>query len=150
MFCFPPFSVGSVGSIEVTPFLVPHRDEFSETVGYRIEGLGKSAIFIPDINKWSDWETDIAELVKSVVYALLEATFYADGAPGNRGMSQIPHPFVSESMELFTDLSSEQRNKVWFIHFNHTNPLLDSGSAASRLVQSRGFNVATEGVRLPL
>ncbi len=38
-------------SLKVTPFLVPHRDEFSETVGYKIEGKNKSALFIPDINK---------------------------------------------------------------------------------------------------
>ncbi len=25
-------------SLHVTPFLVPHRDEYSETVGFRIEG----------------------------------------------------------------------------------------------------------------
>ena len=38
--------------LSVTPFLVPHRDEYSETVGYRIEGTRKSAVFIPDIDKW--------------------------------------------------------------------------------------------------
>lgn len=136
--------------IQVTPFLVPHRDEYSETVGYRIAGPNKTAIFIPDINKWSDWQTDITELVRSVDYALLDATFYTDGELGDRDMSQIPHPFVSESMQLFADFSREQRNKVWFIHFNHTNPLLDATSDETRYLQSQGYNVATEGVRLPL
>ena len=36
--------------IKVNPFLVPHRDEFSETVGYQIEGPNKTALFIPGIN----------------------------------------------------------------------------------------------------
>jgi len=31
----------------VTPFLVPHRDEYSETVGYKIQGTKKTALFIP-------------------------------------------------------------------------------------------------------
>ena len=31
-------------ALKVTPFLVPHRDEFSETVGYKIEGKNKSAL----------------------------------------------------------------------------------------------------------
>jgi len=39
--------------LRVTPFLVPHRDEYSETVGYRIDGPKKSAVFIPDIDKWA-------------------------------------------------------------------------------------------------
>lgn len=136
--------------LSVTPFLVPHRDEFSETVGYRIAGPNKTAIFIPDINKWDVWEQDIAELVESVDYALLDATFYANGELGNRDMSQIPHPFVSESMALFDHLSPENKAKVWFIHFNHTNPLLNPNSEETKFVESQGYNVASEGDRLAL
>jgi pyrroloquinoline quinone biosynthesis protein B len=139
-----------LNQIQVTPFEVPHRDEYSETVGYRIEGPNKTAIFIPDINKWSAWDRDIAEMIKTVDYALLDATFYADGELGERDMSQIPHPFVSESMQLFADFTAEQRAKVWFIHFNHSNPLLDTNSEASRFVLSEGYKLAVEGVRLPL
>ena len=40
-------------SLRVTPVLVPHRDEFSETVGYKIEGVSKKALFIPEVDKWS-------------------------------------------------------------------------------------------------
>lgn len=140
----------NAGQITVTPFLVPHRDEYSETVGYHIQGPNRSALFIPDINKWSDWETDIAELVLEVDYALLDATFYANGELGNRDMSQIPHPFVSETMALFRAFPAEQRQKVWFIHFNHTNPLLDAASEASQFVTREGFNIAREGLQLPL
>ena len=139
-----------LGPISVIPFTVPHRDEYSETVGFRILGPNKSAIFIPDINKWSIWDTDITELIKAVDYALLDATFYKDGELGNRDMSQIPHPFVTESMALFGNFTPEQRNKVWFIHFNHTNPLLNRESEQAQFVRSEGFNVAREGIRLPL
>jgi pyrroloquinoline quinone biosynthesis protein B len=139
-----------LGAISVIPFTVPHRDEYSETVGYRILGPNKSAIFIPDINKWSIWDTDITELIKAVDYALLDATFYKDGELGNRDMSQIPHPFVTESMALFGNFTPEQRDKVWFIHFNHTNPLLNRESEQAQFVRSEGFNVAREGIRLPL
>ncbi|MGB1807551.1 MAG: MBL fold metallo-hydrolase, partial [Porticoccaceae bacterium] len=65
-------------NISVTPILVPHRDEFSETVGYVISTRHKSALFIPDINKWSIWETDLAEIIQTVDYALLDATFFGD------------------------------------------------------------------------
>jgi len=140
----------SLGSLTVTPFLVPHRDEYSETVGYRIDGPHKSAIFIPDINKWSEWNTDLSELIKTVDYALIDASFYADGELPGRDMSKIPHPFVVESMKTLEDLSAGQRSKVWFIHMNHTNPLLNSESKESIFVRSKGFNIATEGVRLDL
>lgn len=140
----------SFGLLNVTPFLVPHRDEYSETVGYRIDGPNKSAVFIPDINKWSEWQSDLAELIKSVDYALIDATFYANGELPGRDMSKIPHPFVTESMALLEDLSIEERKKVWFIHMNHTNPLLNLESAESKSVQSRGFNIAVKGLRLIL
>lgn len=52
--------------LRVTPFLVPHRDEYSETVGFTIEGKQKKALFIPDINKWQLWDNDIVEEVKKV------------------------------------------------------------------------------------
>ena len=76
-------------TLKVTPFLVPHRDEFSETVGYKIEGKNKSALFIPDINKWSLWEKNIVEEVKKVDYAFLDATFFKEGEI-NRPMSEVP------------------------------------------------------------
>ena len=134
----------------ISPFLVPHRDEYSETVGYRIQGPAKSALFIPDIDKWLDWDINIIELLRTIDYALIDATFFADGELGMRDMSQIPHPFVTESMELFEGLSEVEKNKVWFIHMNHTNPLLDPNSEESKQVLRAGFNIATEGTRLPL
>jgi len=38
-------------SLLVTPLLVPHRDEYSETVGFRIKRPSRTVLFIPDINK---------------------------------------------------------------------------------------------------
>ena len=130
--------------IKIKPFLVPHRDEFSETVGYEITINNKSLIFIPDIDKWEKWETNITELIKKVDYAFLDATFYKNGEL-KRDMSEIPHPFVQESMELFSELSEKDKQKVHFIHFNHTNPLLQEGSTAQEEVFEKGFNLAKEG-----
>ena len=138
------------GGLTVTPFLVPHRDEYSETVGYRIQGPNKTAIFIPDIDKWDRWATDIKTLVRSVDYALLDATFFTDRELPGRDMSDIPHPFVAESMALFEDLSAEDKSRVIFIHMNHTNPLLIDGSPEQAEVERRGFRFAREGMRLEL
>ena len=42
--------------LAVTPLVVPHRQEFSEVVGYRIDGPDRSALFIPDIDSWHEWD----------------------------------------------------------------------------------------------
>ena len=134
-------------NIKVTPFLVPHRDEFSETVGYEIMINKKALIFIPDIDKWEKWDKNIVELIKKVDYAFLDATFYKNGEL-KRDMSEIPHPFVEESMDLFSELSDADKQKVYFIHFNHTNPLLIEESSAQKEVFEKGFNLAIEGQRI--
>ncbi|MGY8951413.1 MAG: MBL fold metallo-hydrolase [Flavobacteriales bacterium] len=131
-------------NIKVTPFLVPHRDEFSETVGYKITINEKILLFIPDIDKWQKWETNIVPLIQKVDYAFLDATFYKNGEL-KRDMSEIPHPFVEESMELFSTLTETGKQKVHFIHFNHTNPLLIEGSASQKEVTKKGFNLSKEG-----
>ncbi|HEX4958197.1 MAG TPA: MBL fold metallo-hydrolase [Lacibacter sp.] len=134
--------------INVTALQVPHRDEFSETAGFIIETKNKKLLFIPDIDKWSKWNRNIIELIQQVDYALLDATFYKDGELPNRNMSEVPHPFVQESMELFKNLSIADKQKIFFIHFNHTNPLLKTNSNAAKEVRKKGFNIATEGMIL--
>ena len=140
----------SIKGIEVTPVLVPHRDEYSETVGYYIKGPNKTALFIPDINKWQLWNRNLVEEVKSIDYALIDATFYADGEIPGRAMADIPHPFVVESMALFADAPAEEKAKIHFIHMNHTNPLLKPDSQESKEVLKAGFNIARPGMRLDL
>ena len=137
-------------TLQVTPFLVPHRDEYSETVGYLIEGPHKKALFIPDIDKWNQWELNLTTELKKVDYAFLDATFYSAKELGNRDMSQIPHPSVLETIQTLKDLSMEERAKVIFTHFNHTNPLLDSTSEATKKVLALGFKIGRIHDRFPL
>ena len=136
-------------NLRVIPLKVPHRDEFSETVGFRIETAEKSLLFIPDIDKWPLWDRDIRAEVARVDVALLDATFYKDGELPNRNMSEIPHPFVAETISLFSPLPESEKRKVKFIHFNHTNPLIFEGPEREQ-VKKLGFGVATEGERIEL
>ena len=136
-------------ALKVRPFLVPHRDEFTETVGYEITGRHKKAVFIPDIDKWSKWPTCLPDVVKKADYVLIDATFYRNGEIP-RDMAEVPHPFVEETSKLLQTLPAAERAKVYFIHFNHTNPLLNPDSPERREVQRQGFKVATEGLNLPL
>ena len=128
-------------TIEVTPILVPHRDEYSETVGYHIKGPKKSALFIPDIDKWEKWEKNIVDEIQKVDYAFLDATFYSGKEINNRDISEIPHPFVIESFETFKGLNKKEREKIIFIHFNHTNPLLNPKSKENQIVIEKGYKV---------
>jgi len=134
----------------VKPIEVPHRDEYSETVGYFIKGPNKSAIFIPDIDKWYKWDKSIVDLISSVDYAFIDATFYDEKEINYRDISEIPHPFVIESMRLFEEASKKEKSKIYFIHLNHTNPLLDSNSSEHKDLISKGYNVAQEGLVLKL
>lgn len=129
-------------NLRITPFLVPHRDEYSETVGYKIKGPNKTALFIPDIDKWHKWNKNIVEEIKNVDYAFLDGTFYDAQEINYRDISEIPHPFIVESLELFKNLSTSDKNKIIFIHFNHTNPVLNLNSPESKFILDHGFKIA--------
>lgn len=131
--------------ISITPILVPHRDEYSETVGYRIQGPSKSALFIPDIDKWEKWGLRILDVIQEVDYAFIDATFFDGDEIHTRDISEIPHPFVIETMDKLKALSDEQKAKVHFIHFNHTNPLLNHLSPQSRTLRKAGYKIAQKG-----
>ena len=120
-------STNELSNIRVTPLQVPHRDEYSETAGYIIEGKNKKALFIPDIDKWEKWDRDLSQLAKEFDFLLIDATFY-DSKEINRDISEIPHPLVTETIDLLSGLNKENRNKVYFIHMNHTNMMLDPDS----------------------
>ena len=136
--------------LKVTPLVVPHRDEYSETAGYQIEGPNKIALFIPDIDKWEKWKFSLIDRISQVDYALIDATFFNGEELPNRDMSKIPHPFVIESMELLKKLPVAEKKKVYFIHFNHTNPLLKEDSEATKEVIKQGYNIARTGLKLVL
>ena len=135
--------------LKVTPLVVPHRDEFSETVGYLIAGQSKRALYVPDIDKWDLWDTDINALVTNVDYAFIDATFFEDGEIP-RPMSEVPHPYVEESVARFRTLRDEDKNKIYFIHLNHTNPARDSDFQGRIALEKEGYHFASFGMRFSL
>ncbi len=134
--------------LSITPFKVPHRDKFSETVVYRIEGPSKSLVFIADIDKWNKWQTDIIDIVENSDYSLLDGTFYDINELPGRDMSQIPHPFIVETMKIFKN--SDKKDSIFFIHLNHTNPALDNSSNEFQNIIDSGFNIIQRGNKLNL
>ena len=136
-------------NIFVIPIKVPHRDEYSETVGYKIIGKSKKILFIPDIDKWDEWEKSIIEEVKLVDYAFIDGTFY-NGSELNRDMREIPHPSIEETLQLFSNQPVAERNKIYFIHINHTNPILTNKNGIKDMVEGLGFNIAKRGLKFKL
>ncbi|MDA7787981.1 MBL fold metallo-hydrolase [Sphingomonadaceae bacterium] len=130
---------------------VPHRDEYSETVGYYVITSGKVALFVPDLDSWDEWTASsgltLAELIGNVDYAFIDATFFDDDELPGRDMSEIPHPRVAGTMDALGGVPAAERAKVHFIHYNHTNPVRDPASPQSREVEARGFDVARRGDR---
>ena len=108
------------GGVLVTAFKVPHRDEFSDTVGFRIAGPNRSALFIPDIDRWEKWNRSIRDLAGTVDYAFLDGTF-ASATEINRPIEEIPHPLMSRTRELLNGVKA----KLWFIHINNSNAEID-------------------------
>ena len=136
--------------VQVTPMLVPHRDEYSETVGFMIRGPNRSAFFLPDIDKWERWQHNIAEVIAKVDVAYVDGTFFANGELPGRDMSKIPHPFIKESIERFAELPEPERNKIRFLHLNHTNPVLNPDSKEAATVRAAGHHIADQGERFAL
>lgn len=133
--------------IRVLAYRVPHRDEYSETAGFRIETKQKKYLFIPDINKWDKWDANIIDVVKSVDIALLDATFFDSTDLPGRNLASVPHPLVKETMELFKNESKETKSKIHLIHFNHTNPILWD-EKKKKFVEQAGLNFAKQGEQL--
>jgi pyrroloquinoline quinone biosynthesis protein B len=140
-------------AISVTPLLVPHRQEYSEVVGFVLQGPQRSVLFLPDIDSWEEWDnlgTRIEDVVAEVDIAYVDATFYANGEIAGRDMSGFPHPFIRHSMQRFEGLPEDEKAKVRFIHLNHTNPALREDSAARQTIEAAGFRVAEEGESVAL
>ena len=134
----------------IEPFLVPHRDEYSETFGYLIIGNEKSLAFIPDIDEWEKWHGSIFHLVLNTDILLLDGTFFSQNEIPHRNMAEIPHPFITESMETLSELNSENRNKVHFTHYNYSNPAIKDNSPAYLTIKSKRFNLDRGGDRFNL
>jgi len=134
----------TIDNNSISTFTVPHRDEYSETAGFKITTETKKYLFIPDIDKWNKWGKNIIDEVKNVDIAFLDATFYSNTELANRPIGEVPHPFVIETQNLLEKESKATKQKINFIHFNHTNPLLWD-LLTQKKVTGNGFNIAKQG-----
>lgn len=139
-----------VPGLAVTPFLVPHRDEYTDTFGFEIRGPSRALLYIPDIDKWERWSEPIEKRVAAVDVALLDATFFDGGELSGRTMAEVPHPFVVETLARFAERPERERRKVVFTHLNHSNPAALAGTPERRAIEAAGMRVAEEMERIDL
>ena len=136
----------------IEPVPVPHRDEFSDTMAYRIHGPQKTLLFAPDIDRWdapSVGPEFIDDLFDGVDVAYIDATFYDGREIPGRNLQMIPHPPMIDSMERFSKHVERNPGSIRFIHLNHTNPALHDDTVIEE-VNARGFMIARPGERTTL
>lgn len=61
-------------------------------------------------------------------------------------LKQIPHPFIEQTILLVESFENESSNNAqfWFIHLNHSNPVLNNESKENRFVKEKGFFVCKQ------
>ncbi len=135
--------------LEARALLVPHRPEYADTVGWIFRGPSQTLLYLPDIDSWERWDLSVADVVASVDVALLDASFFSGEEVPGRNIEDIPHPLVPHSMDVLQE-RVDAGDRVVFTHLNNTNPAIFEDSDEAREVYRRGFEIATEGQRIPL
>ena len=125
--------------VTALPISVPHRDELSDTVAWRLRGAEASLVYCPDIDAW---EGEILHWIRECDIALLDGTFFTSDELPTRDRREIPHPPIEDAVERLDTLGTIIR----FIHFNHSNRLLGDPEALTWL-QKRGFDISHRGDR---
>ena len=141
-------SINNLLSVEA--FNVPHRNELSETVGYKIIGKQKSAIYLPDIDSWKNFENKLRHLIDTNEILFIDGTFYDKSEIVSRDISKIPHPEIKETMRMLSNLPFKDRKKIHFIHFNHTNDAIRDGSQIYKTILDSGFSISEENQQFSL
>ena len=136
--------------ISIMPFNVPHRNELSETVGFKVQGRNKSIIYLPDIDSWNNWEENLLKLIEENDLLFIDGTFYSKDEISYRNISKIPHPAIKDTMKRLSALNVNDRNKIYFTHLNHTNPAIVEGSTEYKEVLDNGFFILKELKRFDL
>jgi len=135
--------------VSVQALQVPHRDEFSDTMAYRISGPNRTALFVPDVDAWSKVPGLLDRLLDGVDVAYLDATFYDGSELPGRSLDEIPHPLMTRTMDRLQEKARARPGRLRFLHLNHTNPALHDAELRAE-IEARGFAVAEMGERVAL
>lgn len=141
----PDDPIPLTASLSASAFRVPHRDEYTDTVGFGITGPVKRTLYIPDIQKWEAWDRPLEAELRKTDIALLDGTFFGPEDLPGRDMSAIGHPLIVDTLRRLEALPAAVRPEVLFTHLNHTNPALDPASPSRRAIEGAGARLAEDG-----
>lgn len=141
----PDKAIHLAPGLTVTPIAVPHRDEWSDTMAFRIDGPHRSLFYCPDIDDWDRWDHSLPAMLAEVDVALLDGAFFSPAELPGRNMADIPHPLATDTVERAAGADCD----VNLIHLNHTNPLWDDGLERA-WADERGVGVGATGQRWTL
>jgi pyrroloquinoline quinone biosynthesis protein B len=128
---------------------VPHRDEYSDTLAFKIHGPNRTVLFVPDVDRFDAAPGLLDRLLDGVDVAYLDATFYDGRELPGRDLREIPHPPMTDTMERLAQRARRHPGSLRFLHLNHTNPALHDADLRAD-VERRGFRIAEPGERIPL
>ena len=133
----------------ITPIRVPHRDELTDTHAFMINGPEKSLLYLPDHDSWEETlhmvqQNSVIEWFDSlgIEIVFLDGTFWSKNELSRQ--TDVPHPPVVDSLERLGNLNGKEL-EVFFIHLNHTNPLLIPNSDEVKQLLDSGCKIADEG-----
>jgi pyrroloquinoline quinone biosynthesis protein B len=136
-----------IPGITVEAIPVPHRDEYSDTMAFKIRGPRRCVLFVPDIDRFAP--ELLARLLDGVDVAYLDGTFYDGRELPGRDRREIPHPPIVTTVEQLGAAAHARPGAFRFVHLNHSNPLLHDAALRDAL-ERRGFRIAAEGETVEL
>jgi pyrroloquinoline quinone biosynthesis protein B len=135
---------------------IPHRSELGDNAAIIIKAEGKSILFMPDQDSWSDTldyhsKENIRDFLKmfDIDEALIDGTFWNMNELPRRDISKIPHPTIQETIQLLGS-KREGDPEISFLHLNHSNPVNDLGSEQRKVVEENGWKISEIGDVLKL
>ena len=140
----PKKSFSPIDHVNIEAIIVPHRDELSDTVAFKISGPNRTCLFCPDIDFWPVDSQLMHLLFDDVDVAYIDGTFFDDKELPGRNLDLIPHPLMVQTMDQLKDLAISKPGMMRFIHLNHTNPAMHDLSV-QRVIKERGFSMAEAG-----
>ncbi len=129
-------------NLKIRPLKVPHRDELTDTYGFIIKNQ-KKILIITDISKWQHWNNSLPNLIKEVDLAFIDGTFFDRKELLHRNINKIGHPMIKETMKLLQPLKIAEKNKIHFIHLNHSNPVI-SVKKTKNIIRKMRFKIAQQ------
>ena len=132
------FMLGS--EVEVTPWRVPHRAEFTDTYAFLLRGAGRQVFYCPDIDSWDGLTLDLDSILAAGDVALMDGSFFSADELTHRDITLVPHPVVSDTVNRY----GSQAFTLILVHLNHTNPLWRPGHALTWL-EGHGVAVGRRG-----